>query len=218
MAATRINSTDYRSCVLAAIYSKMITGYSAIQLLCSSNFGVEGEIVCRSICEALFYMGMCALSEDSYKQYMNNDLHGLRKLRNKLAKNDSNHYSKSLRKELENIFKENETQLESIPTEELKVKQASEITKLEVFYDYPYHLLSKAIHSSASYIFSNYIRHSGAEINGVCVGPNPNRSNDALFGSTLIMLQAYKIFCDHMDIPLKADMLAFHVKYARYSQ
>ena len=211
-----IDTSDLRSILIAALFSKICSGHRAIFELIKLQYSIEAEIVVRCNIESLIWMGVCCKSELGYKKYLAKDKAELEKLRN--ATRDKRHiYSKLLRDGIQQIWEELEGYVSEHDEKPYSTEVAAQEANVEAYYAYLYRMHSAAIHTPPAYLMQYFVKHDETEISSINVGPIPTRTEDVLYGSNIALSHAIEWYAKYFKIELNSTFIKMADRYRKNS-
>jgi hypothetical protein len=212
-----INTGDFRSVLLAAYFSKILSDSEAIELLCDSNCSIQAEILVRSSLESLFYMAVCFNTDIGYERVLKNNYRALKTIAN-ITKNSPHIFSKDTIEGIQNIYNELKQSMDEDTFDKYSAEQAAKDSNLESFYASAYRIHSEPVHSSLSFLVRYYIQHDDSKILGINLGPNPLRIEDSIFTLNILLLKAISLYKEKFNITLDFDIEEVVIKYNKYAE
>jgi hypothetical protein len=201
-----IDTSDLRSIIIAALFSKICSSHMAIFKLTRMLYSIEAEALVRCNIESLIWMGACCKSESGYRKYIAKDKAELEKMRN-ITRDKPHIYSQSIRDGIRREWEKLESG-EIAPSETpYSAEDAARELDIEAFYAYPYRMHSDAIHTPPAYLFKYFIKHDETNISEINAGPIPTRTQDVLYSSNVTILQAIEWYARFFDMEIASSIM-----------
>jgi len=214
-----IHNMDGQEVISACLFLRILNGFQACVILAGWGLVVEGEVLLRSMFEALFIMKACMKDEDFMREYVKTGQVQQLRLMNAAFKYDADifmetrkYVSKEKMEELRNRKKRKEIK-------ELNVSKVAEKAGLELLYDSAYRLLSDSVHCGPKSL-ENYIQETdnAGRINALNVIPINVELNVVFMNATQVMFFALDAIFECFKINRKKEIETLDLRFQNLVQ
>lgn len=209
-----IHNMDGQEVISVCLFLRILNGFQACMILAGCGLVVEGEVLLRSMFEALFIMKACMKDEDFMREYVkSSEVHQLR-LMNAAFKYEADIFGETRKYVSKEKMEELRRRKKRKEIKELNVSEVAEKAGLGLLYDSAYRLLSDSVHCGPKSL-ENYIKGTdkAGRIRSLNVIPIDVELNPVFMNAVQVMFFALDAIFEHFEIDEKNEMEALHLRF-----
>ena len=213
------HNMDGQEVISVCLFLRILNGFQACMILAGWGLVVEGEVLLRSMFEALFIMKACMKDEDFMREYVKSGQVQQLRLMNAAFKHDADIFAETRKYASQKKIEELRNKKKRKEIKELNISEVAEKAGLGLLYDSAYRLLSDSVHCGPKSL-ENYIKGTdkAGRINTPNVIPIDVELNPVFMNAIQVMFFTLDAIFEYFKIDKKKEMEALDLRFQNLVQ
>jgi hypothetical protein len=214
-----IHNMDGQEVISVCLFLRILNGFQACMILAGRGLVVQGEVLLRSMFEALFIMKSCMKDEDFMREYVkSSQVHQLR-LMDAAFKHDADIFAETRKYASKEKMDELRNKKKRKEIKELNISKVAEKAGLGLLYDSAYRLLSDSVHCGPKSL-EDYIKDTdeAGRIKSLNVIPIDIELNPIFMNAINVMFFTLDAIFEYFNLDKKKEMEALDLRFQNLVQ
>lgn len=209
-----VHNMDGQEVISVCLFLRILNGFQACVILSKYGLVGEGEVLLRSLFEALFIMKACINDEDFMREYVKSDEVKQLKLMKAAYKHDAPIFLETRKYASMGRMKELQQKKDQKVIKELNVFEVAEKAGLGILYDSAYRMLSDSVHCGPKSL-EGYIAGTddAGRVKSLTVMPIKAELENVFINAVQVMFYALDFIFEFFQIDKKSEMEPFDLRF-----